>query len=143
MPLTVRIADEETICGLSVDRLERVSHYVQRQVDNGLVPMMQLIVARRGNVVLSTSSGLADVERQMALTDQTIMRMKSMTKPIVTVAVMILVERTELQLDDLVSKHLPCFANPRVFSHVDESGTVVTREPIRPMTIQHLPSLCV
>ena len=100
--------------GLSLERLQRVAQYVQRQVDDGKAPMMQLMIARHGQVVFTANAGFADRERQTPLTDRTLVRMFSNTKMVVSVAVMMLVERAALHLDLLVEDYLPCFRDMRV-----------------------------
>ena len=123
--------------GLSLARLKRVAAYVQRQVDEGKAPMMQLAIARRGKLCFTASAGLADRERNRPLTDRTIMRMYSNTKMVVSVAAMILVERAQLHLDWPVEAYLPCFKDVRVYER-SAGDEVVTRAPTRKMTIQHL-----
>ena len=117
---------------MSSERLQRIADYVQRQVDQCQAPMMQVAVMRHGTLVFETAAGLADLERRTPLSDDTIMRIYSMTKPIVSTAFMILVERAEVQLDHPVSRYLPCFANMTV--HTGE-GVRPARTPI---TLQHL-----
>lgn len=123
--------------GLSLARLKRVAQYVQRQVDEGRAPMMQLAIARRGKVVFTASAGLADRQRGTPLTDTTIMRMFSNTKMVVSVAAMILIERAQLHLDKPVEEYLPCFAATQVYVRT-EGDRVLTRPPARKMTVHDL-----
>lgn len=97
--------------------------------------MMQVVVLRRGELAFQMLAGYADLSRQTPLADNTIMRVYSMTKPIVSAAVMILVERAQLQLDDPVSKFLPCFAEMTVHDPCSATGTTAATTPI---TLHHL-----
>ena len=83
--------------GLCPARLRRITEYVQRQVEHGHAPMMKVSVLRRGNLVFEAASGYSRLERKTPLSDDTIMRIYSLSKPIVAVATMILVERAEIQ----------------------------------------------
>jgi CubicO group peptidase (beta-lactamase class C family) len=111
-----------------------VAQYVRRQVDEKKAPMMQLLVMRHGRLAFRASAGFADLERQTPLRDDTLMRIYSMTKPIVSAMAMILVERAQIQLDDPLSNYLPCFAAMRV--HDEETGE--TRPARSAITLQHL-----
>ena len=123
--------------GLSLERLQRVAQYVQRQVDEEKAPMMQLMIARHGKVVFTANAGFADRERQTPLTDRTLVRMFSNTKMVVSVAVMMLVERAALHLDFLVEDYLPCFADMQVCTGQSD-GKIQTRPAKTKMTVQHL-----
>ena len=86
------------------DRLE--DHLKQRYIDAGRFPGTQLLVYRRGKVVHSAVQGFADVERKAPVKDDTIFRIYSMTKPITSVAFMMLLEEGRVALDEPVHK---CF----------------------------------
>jgi CubicO group peptidase (beta-lactamase class C family) len=116
----------------ALDRLE--NHLKQRYVDAGRFPGTQLLVYRRGKIVHSTVQGFADVERKVPVKDDTIFRIYSMTKPITTVAFMMLVEEGRVALDEPVHKYIPEWKNLGVF----QAGTYpafLTRPPSRPMLI--------
>src|SRR5258707_2346442 len=95
------------------DRLE--AHLKHRYVDAGRLPGAQLLVYRRGKVVHSTVQGLADVERKTPVRDDTIFRIYSMTKPVTSVAFMMLVEEGRVALDEPVHKYIPEWKNLGVF----------------------------
>ena len=119
----------------ALDRLE--NHLKQRYVDAGRFPGTQLLVYRRGKIVHSTSQGFADVERKVPVRDDTIFRIYSMTKPITSVAFMMLVEEGRVALDEPVHKYIPEWKNLGVF----QAGTYpafLTRPPSRPMLIVDL-----
>lgn len=104
--------------GLSPDRLNLISDWGDKWVAAGKIPGMITMIARNGKLTYMHSSGLADVERQLPLAMNTIMRFYSMTKPVTSVGAMILYERGLFQLDEPISYHLPSFAS----QHVLEDG---------------------
>ncbi len=109
---------------------ENVVHRVTADIENGWVDNVALAVWQDGREVLKASFGNAD--------ERTIYRMASMTKPISTVATLILVERGLLRLDDLVEDYLPEFADRAVVVK-NENGDIVGTEAARTkLTIRHL-----
>jgi CubicO group peptidase (beta-lactamase class C family) len=119
----------------ALDRLE--NHLKQRYVDAGRFPGTQLLVYRRGKVVHSTVQGFADVERKVAVKDDTIFRIYSMTKPLTSVAFMMLVEEGRVALDEPVHKYIPEWKNLGVFV-AGTNPAFLTRPPARPMLIVDL-----
>jgi CubicO group peptidase (beta-lactamase class C family) len=130
-------ASPET-AGMSKAALDRIEeHLKQRYIEPGRFPGTQLMVYRRGKVVHSTVQGYADVERKVPVKDDTIFRIYSMTKPITSVAFMMLVEEGRVALDEPVHKYIPEWKNLGVF----QAGTTpafLTRPPSRPMLIVDL-----
>ena len=124
--------------GMSKAALDRVdAHLKHRYIDAGRFPGTQLVVYRRGKVVHSSVQGLADVERKAPVKDDTIFRIYSMTKPITSVAFMMLFEEGRVALDEPVHKYIPDWKNLGVF----QAGTApafLTRPPSRPMLIVDL-----
>jgi CubicO group peptidase (beta-lactamase class C family) len=117
------------------DRIE--AHLKHRYIDAGRFPGTQLTVYRRGNIVHSAVQGFADVERKVPVKDDTIFRIYSMTKPITSVAFMMLFEEGHVALDEPVHKYIPEWKNLGVF----QAGTApafLTRPPSRPMLIVDL-----
>lgn len=112
-PITV--ATPESV-GLSAARLERIDTWRQRLVTDGKVAGATTLVYRRGQVAHFGSSGLADIARGTPMDGQTIHRIYSMTKPMTSVAIMMLYEEGHFQLDDPISRFLPDFAGQRVFT---------------------------
>jgi CubicO group peptidase (beta-lactamase class C family) len=120
---------------LALDRLE--DHLKRNYVDAGRFPGTQLLVYRRGKVVHSTVQGFADLERKAPVKDDTIFRIYSMTKPITSVAFMMLVEEGRVAIDEPVHKYIPEWKGLGVF----QAGThpaFLTRPPSRPMLIVDL-----
>src|SRR5436309_15408405 len=117
------------------DRIEQ--HLKHRYIDAGRFPGTQLLIYRRGKVVHSTAQGFADLERKVPVKDDTIFRIYSMTKPLTSVAFMMLVEEGRVALDEPVHKYIPEWKNLGVFV----AGThpaFLTRPPARPMLIVDL-----
>jgi CubicO group peptidase (beta-lactamase class C family) len=124
--------------GMSKAALDRVEQHLKlRYIDSGRFPGTQLLIYRRGKIVHSTVQGFADVERKAPVKDDTIFRIYSMTKPITSVAFMMLVEEGRVAIDEPVHKYIPEWKNLGVF----QAGTApafLTKPPSRPMLIVDL-----
>ena len=130
-------ASPET-AGMSKAAFDRIEEHLKRRyLDAGRFPGTQLLVFRRGHVVHSTVQGLADVERKTPMKDDTIFRIYSMTKPITSVAFMMLVEQGLVALDEPVHKYIPEWKNLGVFQ-AGTSPAFMSRPPTRPMQIVDL-----
>ena len=117
------------------DRLE--AHLKRRYIDAGRFPGTQVLVYRRGKIVHSAVQGFADVERKVPVKDDTIFRIYSMTKPITSVAFMMLFEEGKVALDEPVHSYIPEWKNLGVF----QAGTLpafLTKPPARPMLVVDL-----
>ena len=94
--------------GMSRAGLDRVeAHLKSRYIDSGRFPGTHLLIYRRGKVAHSSLQGLADVERNVPMRDDTIFRIYSMTKPITSVAFMMLVEEGRIAIDEPVHRYIP------------------------------------
>jgi len=127
--------------GMSSERLARIRTGMQRYVDKGLVPGVVTMVARRGKVVYLDSVGYRDAESKAPMTNDTIFRIASMTKPIASVALMMLYEEGHFLLNDPIAKFLPEFTNMKVAvpSGEDRVGTPYKLVPAaRPITFKHV-----
>src|SRR5579871_28180 len=114
------------------DRIE--THLRQRYIEAGRFPGTQLTVYRRGQLVHSASQGFADLERKTPVKDDTIFRIYSMTKPITSIAFMMLVEEGRVALDEPVHRYIPEWKNLGVF----QAGVwpaFLTRPTSQPMRI--------
>jgi len=119
----------------ALDRLE--THLKSRYIDAGRFPGTQLLVYRRGKVVHSVVQGFADLERRVPVRDDTIFRIYSMTKPITSVAFMMLFEEGRVALDEPVHKYIPEWKNLGVFV-AGNAPSFLTRPPSRAMQIVDL-----
>ena len=128
----------DSIAGLSVSRLERIGDLIEGgYVGSGKIAGAQVLVARHGEVAYQKSFGLMDRERGRPWTDDTVVRIYSMTKPIASIALMQLWERGLFQLDEPVTKVLPEWRDLRVW--VSGEGDAVMTEPLaRPVTFRHV-----
>ena len=123
--------------GLSSGRLQRISQWMQNLVDRRYLPGISVLVHRRGGEAFFDAVGLMDVEAAKPVTEDTIFRIYSMTKPITSVAVMLLYEEGRFQLDDPLAKFLPAFERMQVFTGGDAANPRL--EPARELiTIRQL-----
>src|SRR3954469_23476138 len=111
--------------GFEAQRLLRLDRHFQRYVDDRKLPGYLLVLARDGRVVHVAKGGLRDVENEQPVTDDTLWRIYSMTKPITSVAAMLLYEEGAFELKDPIATFLPAFADMRVW----RGGS-----PVRPVT---------
>lgn len=133
-----RVETENT--GLSAERLKRLSTAMERYIDRGDVAGTVSLVARRGRVAYLDAQGFLDKDTKKPMAANAIFRMASMTKPITSVAVMMLFEEGHFLLTDPVSKFLPEFKDMKVQvllgPGTSEPSRLVPAE--REITIQHL-----
>ena len=128
--------------GMSSQRLARIGTVMQRYSDRKEIAGAVTLVARRGRVVYMAAVGDRDVEKGIRMTPDTIFRIRSMTKPIVTAAAMMLYEDGHFLLSDPVSKWLPEFRTMRVIDiPLTQQGTGMkygTQPAANAITIRHL-----
>lgn len=124
--------------GMCRERLGRIEQFIdQTYVSTGKLPGALVQVWRRGELTLNTALGMADRERQVPLAEDSIFRIYSMTKPITSVAIMMLLEECKIALDDPVSKYIPAWENLGVFAG-GFMESFQTRAPARPMLVVDL-----
>lgn len=123
--------------GFSSERLARIGVAMQRHVDEGRLPGVATLIARRGRVVHLDAVGWADIEARRALEARTIYRIYSMTKPITVVAALLLWEEGRFLLDDPIGAYLPELADMPVLLYT-ERGMPTLVPASRPPTIRHL-----
>jgi CubicO group peptidase (beta-lactamase class C family) len=121
--------------GISRARLERISDWLSQQVSQERLSGCSALIGRRGGVAYFQSAGKADHELDKPFLRDTIVRIYSMTKPVTTVAAMMLYERGGFQLDDPVSKYLPEFTDTPVWTG---SGIESVEPQKTPMLVRHL-----
>jgi CubicO group peptidase (beta-lactamase class C family) len=123
--------------GLSTQGMERASAYVAACVERGEIAGAVMLVARHDQVAQLACIGRRDIEAGRRMEPDTIFRIASMTKPIVSVGALMLIEAGKLRLDDPVSRYIPEFADVQVFDRV-EDGRVRLAALARPITVHHL-----
>jgi CubicO group peptidase (beta-lactamase class C family) len=133
--LTLASPESAGMSRAAFDRIE--DHLKRRYIDAGRFPGTQLVVYRRGKLVHSAVQGFADLERKAAMKDDTIFRIYSMTKPITSIAFMMLVEEGRVALDEPVHRYIPEWKNLGVFQ-AGIAPAFLTRPPSRPMLIVDL-----
>lgn len=128
--------------GFSTTRLQRLTQAYQGYVDRGELPGAVLLIAVGGKIAYLQAVGFQDREKKIPMKTDAIFRLASMTKPIVSVAAMTLVEEGKLDLDAPVSQYLPEFADLKVGVETTNPATgkpMLTLEPQkRPMIVQDL-----
>ena len=123
------------VVGLSSTRLETIDTFVQRKyLDTGRMPGALTLVYRRGEVAHFSAIGMADVERKKPVKEDTIFRIYSMTKPVTSIAFMMMVEQGLVALDDPVHKYIPAWKDLGVFAG-GFMQTFRTKRCERPMLI--------
>ncbi len=130
-------AGDSTVGGLSLSRLSRIEGWLQRYLDEGRITGGLTVVARRGEVAWFRAAGLMDRERDLPVTDDTVFRIYSMTKPITSVALLMLYEDGLFQLDRPVHRYIPQWESLRVYRS-GQYPDIETEKPERPMTIADL-----
>lgn len=120
--------------GLSSSRLQYLDRHIQqRYIDKGRLPCAMTLVERRGQLVHFSTGGQMDLERARPLQQDTLFRIYSMTKPITSVALMMLVEEGLIALDDPVHRYIPQWRNLAVYEagFLETFRTRPTKAPMR------------
>ena len=127
--------------GMSSARLELLAAALKKEVADGKLPGAVVIVARKGKIVYSGATGFQDKGANKPMAANSIFRIYSMTKPLVSIAAMMLVEDGVIQLTDPVSKFLPAFKNMQVSMATTSPDGKVTYSnvpAVRPIIVQDL-----
>ena len=135
---TLRRANAPQDVGFSSERLKRVSSAMQAAVDKGELPGAAVMIARKGQIAFGESFGFRDREAGTPMALDSIHRIASMTKPITSVAAMMLVEEGRMALSDPVAQYLPEFKDLKVgVEKKDDAGAgqLVLEAPQRAMTV--------
>ena len=122
-------------------KLARIGEFFRDQIASGKIPGAVLLIEQHGKPVYHELFGVQDVVSKKPMSDDTIFRLFSMTKPITSVAAMMLIDEGKLKLDDPVAKYIPSFAKTRVGveKKADNGEKVLDLVPLnRPITIQDL-----
>lgn len=123
--------------GLSSTKLYQISENLRKDVDNRIVPGAVALIARKGKIVYFEHAGMQIQEKHIPMSNDSIFRIYSMSKPVTSVAALILHDDRKLKINDPVSKYLPEFGNLKVA--IEENGELKSTEPAkREMTIKDL-----
>ena len=124
--------------GFSEAKLARLEqHLQQRYILPGKIPGCRILISRHGKTAYSGALGKMDLERGKPMQDDTVFRIYSMTKPITSIALMMLYEEGHFQLTDPVYKFIPSWKQQKVWLE-GRGHTMITRKPTSPVTLQHL-----
>jgi CubicO group peptidase (beta-lactamase class C family) len=127
--------------GMSGERLRRISTMLRQEIADGKLPGAVVMVARKGKIIYSDAIGFQDKGENTPMKLDSIFRIYSMTKPLASVAAMMLVEDGVIQLTDPIAKFLPAFKDMKVsVAHTGEDGKVTyTNVPAaKPIIVQDL-----
>jgi CubicO group peptidase (beta-lactamase class C family) len=128
--------------GFASDRLNRITQFFQSEVDKGAIPGAVLVVARNGKIVYRQAIGYQDREKKIPMKVDSVFRIFSMTKPVTSVAVMMLAEEGKIDVMAPVAQYLPEFKDVKVgVEKMDPAGGkpyLAYEPPGRAMTVQDL-----
>ncbi len=133
MPTLPRATPESV--GLSSDALKRVDVALHRLIDDGTLAGVVTTVGRRGRVIHESAMGAKNLETGEPLQQNTIFRIFSMTKPVTAVAMMILYDEGLWRPEDPIAKHLPEFADLKVFAGQAADGSAILEAPAHAPTV--------
>jgi CubicO group peptidase (beta-lactamase class C family) len=133
----VKVELDPAAAGFDAQRLKRIDTHFARYVDEGRLPGWLAVVSRHGRIVHVGSGGQRDLEAGLPVEVDTLWRIYSMTKPVTSVAAMMLAEEGLLELDDPIATWLPEFAEPRVFVR-GSALKPVTEPATEPIRVWHL-----
>ncbi len=123
----------------SPEKLAQVGDYIRTEIATGKIPGAIMLIQQHGRPVYYESFGVRDVTAALPMTADTIFRLYSMSKPITSVAAMMLVEDGRLRLDDPVAKYIPAFADVKVgVERPAETPSLALEQVKRPITIEDL-----
>jgi len=128
-------AVDPAAAGLSAEGLARLDAALAKAAAERNIPGGVVLITRKGGVAHLTSFGLADRESRRPMRKDEIFRIYSMTKPVISVALLTLYEEGKFQLGDPLELYIPEFKGLKVFAGVDEAGNMILEEPKRKPTI--------
>ena len=127
--------------GLSPERLQRINEVIKRYIDSNQISGAVTLVARKGRVAHYEAQGLMDIESKKPIRKDALFRMASSTKPVASVAIMMLMEEGKIRLSDPVSKFIPEFKNQQVAISKTAAGgeqEITTVPATREITVRDL-----
>ena len=120
---------------LDTNDKNKITKHFNTYVDNGSLPNISILIKKDSKEIYRHHHGFADIESEISISDKTVYRIYSMTKPVTGVAIMQLVENGQLRLNDKVSKYIPAFKNTKVINLEFQDYVV---KPKREITIRDL-----
>jgi CubicO group peptidase (beta-lactamase class C family) len=138
-PFSAGNAESPASSSFSPEKLDRVGDYIRNEVATGKIPGAILLIQQHGQPVYFENFGVRDVATKLPMSADSIFRIYSMSKPITSVAAMMLVEEGRLSLSDPVAKYIPAFADMKVGVEKPGETPALALEPLRrPITIEDL-----
>lgn len=125
-----------TQAGMSIDRLKRLDAHFHRYVDDGVIAGVVTYVSRHGQVVHEDAYGMADIGAGWPMTEDSYFYVYSMTKPITSVALLMLYEEGRFQLNDPIARYLPELAGLKLYAGEESDGSMLLTDPARQPTVQ-------
>tara|TARA_R110002050_G_scaffold298901_1_gene463110 strand:+ start:50056 stop:51378 length:1323 start_codon:yes stop_codon:yes gene_type:complete len=127
-----------TLAGIDRERLNRYDEFLKNEIEEGRIPGAVSYIMRRGEIVHEVAYGYSSLKDKTPIQKDQLFHIMSMTKPIVTVAFMMLFEEGHFSLTDPVSKYLPQFKDLRVAEDVGQGANGQTQPANKEITISHL-----
>lgn len=125
-----------TRAGMSFERLKHLDEHFHQYVDNGDIAGVVSYISRRGQVVHEDTYGLADIAAKKSMMEDTYFYVYSMTKPITSVALLMLYEEGKFQLSDPIARYLPEMDELKLYNGESSNGSMLLTDPARQPTIQ-------
>ncbi|MDB3950944.1 beta-lactamase family protein [Gammaproteobacteria bacterium] len=129
------ISEQINSSSLDANDKNKISKHFNAYVDNGSLPNVSILIKKDNKEIYRHLHGFADIESKISVSDKTVYRIYSMTKPVTGVAIMQLIENGQLRLNDKVSKYIPAFKNTKV---IDLNFQDYVVKPKREITIRDL-----
>lgn len=133
----VRLTKPEDV-GMSSERLLEIVQRLGSLIDEGQTGGMQILISRRGKVVLHKNFGFTDIASRRSVDNNTLFRIHSMTKPVTAVAMMMMYEDGHFSFSDPISKHIPEFSDLQVYAGQNAQGKIILEDIDQEPTIHDL-----
>lgn len=132
------VSDSPEALGFDPVRLKRMDDYMATMIDQGRVAGVTTLLMRHGQIAAFKTQGKADLASGAALQPDSVFRIYSMTKPVVSAAMMMLLEEGHWTLDDPVTRFIPEFANLKVYAGTGPDGEMIVEDAVRPPSMREV-----
>ncbi len=122
----------------SYRRLEGIAPAIQSMISSGSIPGAVVMVSHRGETIYHESFGDRDIDQKRPMKNDTIVRIYSMSKPVTSVAVLILAQEGKIDLDAPLSRYIPAISRVQVYEGTSDSGDDALAPLVRPITVRDL-----
>ena len=125
--------------GVSSDRLDRIDSYLNKMIKENRIPGAVALIRRNNKIIYNKAFGYSDVENKIKYSTDDIFRIASMTKAVTSLAVLMLWEEGEFNLDDPIEKYIPEFKNLKILTDFNETDSTYLSKPAKnKISIRHL-----